>query len=291
MTPRSPTGRTASAPNAFLTDGAAGVPYEDMIELCNETEKDMWINIPALATPQFVQSLAQLISTELNPNLNVYVEYGNEDWNYNFFAYSQIATAALANPVLQSLAGPVPARGAAERLLAGDRRPDLRPGLRQRQLAGPADPGRAGRVGPFQTDGLQFIQQEFGPPSQYIYAMAVAPYLGPTGTITASTTLEHALRRHAELPSPRAYVAICHGQCRAGEAIRRAAGRPTKAGRASTCTRAAARSSIWNTRHRTTRECTSSMSSMIDDWEQAGGGLFNAFQLNGGGNGTATGGY
>ena len=81
------------SPNAFLTDGSGGVPYEDMIELCNETDKDMWINIPALATPQFVQSLAQLISTELNPNLNVYVEYGNEDWNYNFSAYSQIATA------------------------------------------------------------------------------------------------------------------------------------------------------------------------------------------------------
>ena len=52
-----------------------------MIELCNEAQKDMWINIPALATPQFVQSLAQLIAANLDPNLNVYVEYGNEDWN------------------------------------------------------------------------------------------------------------------------------------------------------------------------------------------------------------------
>ena len=52
-----------------------------MIELCNETQKDMWINIPALATPAFVQSLAQLIDADLDPNLNVYIEYSNETWN------------------------------------------------------------------------------------------------------------------------------------------------------------------------------------------------------------------
>ncbi len=34
-----------------------GVPYEDMIELCNEAQKDMRINVPTLATPAFVQDL------------------------------------------------------------------------------------------------------------------------------------------------------------------------------------------------------------------------------------------
>ena len=82
MIRRLPTGRSRVPPNAFVTDGSGGVPYEDMIELCNEAQKDMWINIPALATPQFVQSLAQLIYTDLDPNLNVYVEYSNETWNY-----------------------------------------------------------------------------------------------------------------------------------------------------------------------------------------------------------------
>ena len=38
-------------PNAFLTDTSAGVPYEDMIELCNEAQKDMWINVPAHGNP------------------------------------------------------------------------------------------------------------------------------------------------------------------------------------------------------------------------------------------------
>ena len=72
------------SPTAFITDGSGGVPYEDMIELCNEAQKDMWINVPALATPAFVQNLAQLIDADLDPNLNVYVEYSNETWNTAF---------------------------------------------------------------------------------------------------------------------------------------------------------------------------------------------------------------
>ena len=67
-------------PTSFLSTGPAGVPYEDMIELANETQKDMWINIPALATPNYVQHLAQLIDADLDPNLNVYLEYANETW-------------------------------------------------------------------------------------------------------------------------------------------------------------------------------------------------------------------
>ena len=62
-----------------------------MIELANESQKDMWINIPVLATPQFVQSLAQLIYANLDSNLNVYVEYGNENWNGGFSQYESRA--------------------------------------------------------------------------------------------------------------------------------------------------------------------------------------------------------
>ena len=68
-------------PTSFLSTAATGVPYEDMIELANESQKDMWINIPALATPNYVQNLAQLIDNDLDPNLNVYVEYSDETWS------------------------------------------------------------------------------------------------------------------------------------------------------------------------------------------------------------------
>ncbi len=135
-------------PNAFLTDGSGGVPYEDMIELCNEAQKDMWINIPAEATPQFVQSMAQLIAAKLDPNLNVYVEYGNEDWNSGGSSYAQISVAAKSNPVLNQSLGITQLDGPAVRLHARERRPDLRSGVRGGQRTGAADPGRAGLIRP-----------------------------------------------------------------------------------------------------------------------------------------------
>ena len=150
-----------------------------MIELCNEAQKDMWINIPAMATPQFVQSLAQLIAAELDPNLNVYVEYGNEDWNGELLRLRPDRRGRAGQPGAEPVAGPIPARRPADRLHAGERRPDLRPGLRggAGSRVRPILGGQASWT-PFQTDELQFIQQQFGPPSQYIYALAVAPYVG-----------------------------------------------------------------------------------------------------------------
>ncbi len=176
-------------PNAFITNGDGGVPYEDMIELANESQKDMWINIPALATPQFVQSLAQLVNTKLDSNLNVYFEYGNEDWNGGFAAYGQIAAAAAKNSLLnQSLSQyQLVAQQSAYSLVADAKIFD--------QVFGSA----AARVRPilggqaswtqFQQYELQFIQAQYGAPSSYVYGTSVAPYFSFNGPIAAGTTL------------------------------------------------------------------------------------------------------
>ena len=81
-------------PTSFLSTGPAGVPYEDMIELANETQKDMWINIPALATTNYVQNLAQLIDAISTPISTSIVEYSNETWNAGYSGYSQVLQAA-----------------------------------------------------------------------------------------------------------------------------------------------------------------------------------------------------
>ena len=91
---RSRTGQTACQPDSFTSAGPNGVSYEDCIELANEAHKDMWINIPALATTDYVQQLAQLIHTKLDPGLKVYVEYSNETWNWAFGEFGQVLTAA-----------------------------------------------------------------------------------------------------------------------------------------------------------------------------------------------------
>ena len=64
--------------------GDRGVPYETMIQLANITQKDVWICVPHLADDDFVTQMATLFRDNLNPNLNIYLEYSNEVWNWMF---------------------------------------------------------------------------------------------------------------------------------------------------------------------------------------------------------------
>ncbi|HEY5089715.1 MAG TPA: hypothetical protein VIK30_07080, partial [Polyangia bacterium] len=84
-----------------------GIAYEDIIAFANATGKDVWINVPALATDDYVCRLARLFhygeqgdksdsacnpsapagaatTAPLTPNVKVYVEYSNEIWNSGF---------------------------------------------------------------------------------------------------------------------------------------------------------------------------------------------------------------
>ncbi|HEY7118999.1 MAG TPA: hypothetical protein VH475_20580 [Tepidisphaeraceae bacterium] len=59
----------------------AGVNYDNIVALSNYTHADAWINIPAEASDDYVRQLARFLKTNLNPTLNVYIEYSNELWN------------------------------------------------------------------------------------------------------------------------------------------------------------------------------------------------------------------
>lgn len=58
-----------------------GAPYELLIDLCNATECDLWLNIPHAAGDDFVSALAALVRSRLKSTLAVHVERGNEVWN------------------------------------------------------------------------------------------------------------------------------------------------------------------------------------------------------------------
>ena len=73
-----------------------GAAWEYAIQLCNTLGKDMWVNVPVGATDGYVTSLAKLIHKELNPNLNVYVEFSNEVWNSSFAQFFTNLNAAEA---------------------------------------------------------------------------------------------------------------------------------------------------------------------------------------------------
>lgn len=76
------------------------VAFEWQIDLCNRTMKDYWLNVPHEANVAYWQQLAQLVNTQLNPSLRVYVEWSNEVWNNTFpqngYAATQGANLKLA---------------------------------------------------------------------------------------------------------------------------------------------------------------------------------------------------
>lgn len=95
---RSPTLDPTTSPG----DRETGVAYEYMVALCNAAGKNLWINVPHLASADFMTRLAKLIrfgSDGVNPydaaqaspvfapldaSLEVYVEYSNEIWSSGF---------------------------------------------------------------------------------------------------------------------------------------------------------------------------------------------------------------
>ena len=71
-------------------------PWEILIDLCNQSDMDMWINIPIAATDDYIVQLAKLIQSRLKPTLKVYVEISNEVWGFDApKAYNETEAIAL----------------------------------------------------------------------------------------------------------------------------------------------------------------------------------------------------
>ena len=67
-----------------------------MIELCNQTCKNLWICVPHMADNLYVTYLAYLCKIALDPSLTVYLEYSNEVWNGQFQQTQYAQTQGLA---------------------------------------------------------------------------------------------------------------------------------------------------------------------------------------------------
>lgn len=72
------------ASQASSIRGYYGGSFEYIVELANLTGKDIWINIPVNASIDYMTKTAKLLKDTLNSNINVYVEYSNEVWNWQF---------------------------------------------------------------------------------------------------------------------------------------------------------------------------------------------------------------
>ena len=60
----------------------AGICYETVIDVHNTVHKDLWLNIPPLANDAYIAALADLVRDTLDPSLLIYLEVGDELWNY-----------------------------------------------------------------------------------------------------------------------------------------------------------------------------------------------------------------
>lgn len=62
---------------------ASTVPYELMFDLCERVGANPWICVPAYATDAWVTSFSNLAKDLIPAGKKLYVEYGNEIWNFS----------------------------------------------------------------------------------------------------------------------------------------------------------------------------------------------------------------
>ncbi len=175
--------------NDFTAMGPKGASYEDIIAMANEANKNLWINVPAMANNTYILDLAELVHQDLNPNLSVYVEYSNETWNASFTQYYQVLSAAAANPLTTIKTGEwaVAQQTAFQTRYIGNVFKSVFGTESGRVL--PVLGGEAAWT-QYNEIELYFLALNYGPASNSIYAFAIAPYVNlPTGADVPGLTL------------------------------------------------------------------------------------------------------
>jgi hypothetical protein len=184
-------------PTDAIQTTSKGAAWEYAIDLANQTQKDLWINIPSHASDDYVHHLAELLHNELDSNLNVYVEYSNEVWNSGFEQFHANVDAATAegtaNPSVLDYDGIGNVyqwgwRRTVERLEhARDIFADV---YGEAAMNKTVRPVLASQIGwnYVVRDQLNFLEHFYGKPSDTIYAIAGAPYLN-IGDLSNDPTL------------------------------------------------------------------------------------------------------
>ncbi|HEY8091846.1 MAG TPA: hypothetical protein VIF09_28485 [Polyangiaceae bacterium] len=196
--------------SAHFGHSAYGEPYEHMVELANETGKDLWVNIPEHATTAFVTSFADFCAANLDfkrigaaraaagftTPFQLLVENSNETWNTGFTAYATFLAAASANPAkytgsFAGTFGPTWMSGNANLMKVAQYEADRLVQIAQIFRTELTATGHADIVAPvlsgwalgpaYSDEGLSFIKANYsGAPSQYVSYVAMAPYFGLT---------------------------------------------------------------------------------------------------------------
>ena len=202
-------GNTLVTVNASQVD-QTGMPWEYLVALANQTNTDMWINIPQGATNDYVSAVAGIIKNGgtvggvtfagLNPNLKIYVEYSNEVWG-GIPTNEYYQEAAVQNQASNTPLSTFPGNQDIYQNPDGTTSTDVNLAVGRRYLERTAQLGQIfqsvlgadpthQRIRPvlgwqenntsFYPAALNWFQTYFGPASASFYGMGNADYWSPT---------------------------------------------------------------------------------------------------------------
>lgn len=180
---------TPAAVSAVQRKGGA---WEFIVSICNELNKDAWINVPIVANDDYVRGLAKLFKENMKPSLKVNIELGNETWNTagGFCCFRQIVNyhcgddwgchqrypAKRLKQIVDLFAVPYgwsEINNRVRAILCG-------------QIGYAAD-GHGWTI----AAGLSYLEDSIGPGTarKYLYAVGAAPYFGPEGDNSSVTSM------------------------------------------------------------------------------------------------------
>lgn len=162
----------ASTYSSDVPGQESGAPWEVVVDLANTADIDLWINVPVAATDNYINELATLIKNRLEPERNLYVEYSNEVWNWGFRQSSWNNKNAEAQGL---------------NYIEGYAKRTAEIAVIFRDVFGPESLNNkvrvinAWQIGYNPPDAqyekqMTYINENFGPPEELIYALGVAPY-------------------------------------------------------------------------------------------------------------------
>lgn len=193
-----------------------GQPYELIVDLINETGKDGWVNVPELASSDFMTQFAAFLAKGLDfaqiatarkaagiaSPFQLIVENSNETWNMGFTAYGTFLAAANAAGATYSGAytgtfGPSWMSSDSDLMKVGQYEADRLVTIGKAFKSAFKAVGQEGVVAPvlsgwalgavYSDDGLEFIKAHYGDPKDYVAYVALAPYFStPDDTTTGS---------------------------------------------------------------------------------------------------------
>ncbi|MGQ0827186.1 MAG: T9SS type A sorting domain-containing protein [Bacteroidota bacterium] len=167
----------ANQANMLAVNGKVeGWCWEYVIELANILNKDIWINLNVCVDDNYITSLATKLQAELNPGINIYVEYGNEVWDPNWHVQDKWINDQAINLGIgfnENYARNVVRMSNLFKNVYGAAAINSK----IRVVLG-AQQGWLGRS----TIHLNYIQNNIGAPKNYIWALSPSTYFNGAGT-------------------------------------------------------------------------------------------------------------